>query len=1097
MHIWGGDAETLKKKLMDLAAAHERMLVIVPEQYTLQTERDLIEGLSSAGFFDLEVLSPSRLTERVFSLTGSDGRIRIDARGKQFALAKVMLQCQRELIYFESAAQKQGFLDRAAALIADLKKAGVTPEALSAYAESLEDGPSRDKIGDLARIYQAYASQLSDQFVDGEDVLETMLARLPASDLAKGACVAVYGFDVLTGQMNRILIALSQCCDEANALLVLGREEDFEPVRESVARLQKEAKKANIPCAFSFLPPVPNPQAPEIRHLKAQYLQSPGVPFEGPCEAIRLYAAPSPYFEAHFAAQEMVFLHEQGVAYADMAVLLGDAGFSSTLSAVLSAYHIPAYISRKMPAVTHGAIRFLLSSLRAVSGGYRQEDMISLIKSGYAPISEEMQWRMENYLLSYGIRGKGWLNAFTRGPQEERTALEEPRSVLIAPLEKMRQAMRSSENADDTLKALYGYLVETGVFQSLNDNQEKLLANGLPAEAMQSNQVWNALIQLLNQAHAILQNEKITARQLSGWLEAGLEACELSALPPTADAVMCGPVGSIPLNSPKIMFFMNLTDRLLSASPAGLLTDDEQQDAQEHLDAYLSLSADGRDALKRLDIWKALCAPREKLYLTRSLAAQDGTALRPFAGLSAIRRLFPALVQEGTISQQIAAAHPLAPLPALDALGAKIREGQLNTEWLEAWKYLAQNEETRAQAEAVRAAFLPPEDARPLPREITRRLFMERIMSVSRLESFAVCPYKHFVDQGLSPQPRKEWTLTPIDAGNFYHSALEGFTRLLPTLPAWPRIDKKTCDAAIDSAAQPLFDEMLSGVMGDSARMRALGEKYRRVLRRVAWTFTKGARQCAFSPVSAEVRFGYAGGIPPILLRLSDGSQVAVRGVIDRIDRYAGDEGVFLRVVDYKSGNEKISPAKIFWGAQLQLLLYLQAALSMEENTEPAGAFYMHVDDPLLPDDGEKAEIEDALARLLRLRGVALKDAGILQKMDAGDPPLTLPRTMLTNGGFAKDAMLATLEDMKKLIGHAEKMACAFAEKMRRGQIAASPLCAKDGSGPCDYCEYASICRSNSTQFPENARKMQEMKFDALLEKINENNTGFFPPNRV
>lgn len=1085
LKILGGNGETLKRKLIALAAEGGRTLVIVPEQYTLQTERDLLEGLNAPGFFDLEVLSPSRLTERVFAQTGADGRVRIDARGKQFALARALLQCQKQLRYFESAAQKQGFIQRAGTLIADFKRAGVSPEQLKEYAGALPEGAERDKFQDLALLYSAYAQHLAGQFVDGEDVLEALVARIPQCDFAQGARTLVYGFDVLTGQMCRLLLALSQCAREADVLLALGREEYFAPVLESARRLQGAAEAEGIPCRLLLLPPGPTRRAPELDHLSRRYLSMPAVPFQGPQKAIRLYAAPNPYFEAHFAAQEMLLLHERGVAFGEMAVALGDAGFSGVLATVLADYRIPAYIARKLPASSHGAARFLLASLRAAANGYPAGDMLDLIKSGYGPVREEAAWALENYLLAYGIRGKLWLAPFSRGAAEERAEAEPARAALMEPLERLRLALRAAQSAEDALGAIDQYVIDTALSIQLEETQQALLAQGMAAEAVQARQVWECLTQLFSQAQALLAGVPAAARQIAVWLEAGLDACELSSLPPAADAVMCGEIGALPLAAPQALFLMNLTDGVLSAADAGLLSPEEQERAQTGLRAYFSLSDEGKDCLARLDIWKALSAPEQYLYLTRSQATQEGGALRPFAGLSHIRRLFPQLVEEGGVSQRCAARLPLAPGPALDALGAKAREGALNGEWLEAWKYLCQAPETKARAQALRQAFVPPPSAPPLPRALTHALFMERVMSVSRLESFAVCPYRHFVEQGLAPKPRKEWTLTPIDAGNFYHSALEGFVRLLPTLPDWPRIDKKRCDEAVDQAAAPLFEELLSGVMGDSARMRALGEKYRRVLRRVAWTFTRGARQSAFSPENAEVRFGYAEGIPPIALKLKNGETVYVRGVIDRIDRYAGDEGVFLRVVDYKSGLEKLDPAKIFWGAQLQLLLYLQAALSTEPGAEPAGAFYMRVADPLLPDQEETAQVEDALARMLCLRGVALKDAAILRRMDEGTPPLTLPKTLTADGGFDKRAMLATLEDMRALIAHAEKMAAQLAERMRAGEIAAAPLCGKGGKGPCEYCEYAAICRQDAGRAPQNAQALPEMRFDELLERIN------------
>ena len=1086
--IQGGNQEALRRELLRMAAPGGRMMVIVPEQYTLQTERELMDGLNLPGFFSLEVLSPSRLTERVFAQAGSGGQVRIDARGKQLTLARCLLKCKNELKYYESAVDRQGFIERIGSLIATLKQAQVTPEALRAHAEALPEGASRDKLTDLSLLYAEYESRLSGQFVDGEDVLDDMLRRLPESGIAQNARAAVYGFDVLTGQMNRLLVSLARQSEDVRVLIVMGENEAFSPVRDSVSRLIKEAGEAGIPCRRELLPFDYTGQTASLSHLSREYLHTPPQPWPGVPSGLRLYAAPNPYFEAHFAAQEMVLLHEQGIDFGDMAVAMGDPGFSGVLSAVLRAYRIPAYVARKLPIVTHGAVRFLLSSLRAVAEGYSAPEMISVIKSGYAPITEEDAWNLENYILSHGIRGKLWLSPFARGSAQECAQVEDARQALIEPLQTLRQAFKDAENAGQVLTAVYDYLTDAGLYERLTKRVEALLSHDMAAEAMQSQQVWEAVIQLLSQAYALLSDSRVSPRQLSSWLEAGLEAWELSALPPTAGAVVCGQVGNLPLARPKALFLMNMTDGMLSAPGPGLLTPLEKEEAEKTLRAYLSLDEDGQDALSRLDVWKALSSPREYLFLSRSQATQDGGALRPFAGLSQVRAIFPGLVEEGGVTQRGAARFPLAPRPALDALGMKMREGPLEGEWRDAWRYLSQTEETKAEAQALLSAFQPETDAPPLPPEVTHELFMERVMSVSRLESFAVCPYRHFVEQGLAPKPRKEWTLTPIDAGNFYHSALEGFTRLLPTIPHWPKIDKKTCDNLVDQAAEPLFEQLLSGVMGDSARMRAQGEKYRRVLKRVAWTFTRGAKQSAFTPQSAEVKFGYPGGIPPVGLTLKDGSKVYVRGIIDRIDRYEGDGGVYLRVVDYKSGAEKLDPARIYWGAQLQLLLYLRAALSQEEETRPAGAFYMRVADPLLPDQEDTVQVEDALARALCLRGVALRDAAILRAMDDGTPPLTLPKVLTADGGFDQRAMLATLEDLTGLIRHAGEMAAQWAEKMRAGEIDAAPLCDKKLKGPCEYCDYAAICRRDVSRAPENARLMQEMRFDALIEKINQSN---------
>ena len=183
----------------------------------------MLEGFARHGFFDLEVPSPSRLTERVFARAGTDSRVRIDARGKQLALARALLGCKKQLRYYESAVDKQGFIQRAGTLIADLKRAGVSPDQLQAHADALTEGAARDKLQDLALLFTAYEEQLAGQFVDGEDVQDAMLARLPGSGIARDAQVIVYGFDVLTGQMNHLLLALSTQAAETTVLIALER----------------------------------------------------------------------------------------------------------------------------------------------------------------------------------------------------------------------------------------------------------------------------------------------------------------------------------------------------------------------------------------------------------------------------------------------------------------------------------------------------------------------------------------------------------------------------------------------------------------------------------------------------------------------------------------------------------------------------------------------------------------------------------------------------------------------------------------------------------------------------------------------------------
>ena len=237
----------------------------------------------------------------------------------------------------------------------------------------------------------------------------------------------------------------------------------------------------------------------------------------------------------------------------------------------------------------------------------------------------------------------------------------------------------------------------------------------------------------------------------------------------------------------------------------------------------------------------------------------------------------------------------------------------------------------------------------------------------------------------------------------------------------------------------------------------------------------------------AELRFGYPDdGLPAVPLRLSDGSRVYLRGVIDRVERYEGDEGLAIRLIDFKTPNLNLQPEKIYWGAQLQLLIYMQAVLNAEPNGIPAGMYYFHLADPLLTDPDMKSDIESQLARALGLKGLTLRDASVIRLMDDGKPPLSLPALLKADGDFAQNKPLATLEEMRLLIQHARSVAERLAESINTGEIAASPLSFPNEDSPCTSCEAYDVCRRNAPNSGIVPRTAEKMKFDELIEKISD-----------
>lgn len=1069
-----------------------RCLLLVPEQYTLQAERDLIRELALPGFFEIEVFSLSRFIQRLFLLGGSN-RVRVDGNGKNIALARALLSCRKDLKYYARSVSRRGFIAQSGEWIADMKRAQITPEQLQQYAAALPPSAYAQKMADLAQIYQGYSDILADKFVDGEDVLAGAIAALPDAHLVQDADVFVYGFDVITDDFARLLCAIAAQCHQAWVYLVMDRDtapdgDCFEPVRDSAERLRSRLRQAGISREWLWLDAKAAPlDAPEdIRVLEGSLLRPAPAPYANIPEHISLFEAATPYAEAHYIAQEILACAKRGVPYEEMAVLCGNLpDYASILDTVLGQYGIPAYIAVKEPLLSHGIIRLLLSGVRAATGGYRTEDMLSLVKSGFAPLTQSEGWQLENYVLTYGITGARWREPFVRGSEDERLIPEQARQKLYPILKRMQDGLREAHDAAQSLQALMDFLLDCDAYNTLLAKEEALIQAGFNDQAVRARQVWTHLLALLEQMHEIAGGARIAGTTVAAWIEAGLLEEGISSLPPSEGCVTVGEIGNLIAFEPQVTFACGLNGDGAGAADHALLTEEEKRTACADMAAYLGMREDERDLMTELDMWKALSSPRKMLYLSHAQANQAGEPLRAAPVLAAIRRIFPKMSVLGAVNYTQGALHAVAPGPMLDELGLRLRAGNLQGEWLEAFRWLWQHPSYHAQAAALLSGAQEDAQQERLSPSLARSLFTDRVVSISRLESYAACPYQHFVQYGLRPQERKEWTLDQRDRGVFYHAAMEGFTRALTADPQWPNITKRACDALMDAAMQPLTEQWKEQAIGDSARARAEGKRYMQVCKRVAWTFTKGAMQSKFRPLYGEVCFGYPGGPPPLTLVLRDGSKVSVRGRIDRIDRYDSGEAVYLRVVDYKSGMQKLEPGRIHMGMQLQLLLYLEAALAADKEALPAGAFYQWMGDPLI-DPEKRGMIESEIARRLCLKGVMLSDVQVAQWMDASTPPVSIEDVFNKSGEPRKGKMVCTLEELYRLIDAAHNTAVRLTEEIRSGEMPVAPVNDKGTLISCQNCTFAGVCRRDPRN-PQGDRALAAIALSDLIEKTPNN----------
>ena len=1075
-------------RIADCLKRGRRALVLVPPQDTLHTELRLMEGLGLSGSFELDVVSPGRLRERVFERAGSPERIVFDARGKRMILTAILCEAKGQLRYYARAAEHGGeaLADRLAEVIGAFRQAGRTPEQLRAQAEAV-GGVLGEKLSEVALLYARYLERIEGKLMDQEDLLAEELRRLPSSGLIAGREVFILGFDRITPGFADEILMIAGVAPQTTLFVESDRNAApdgrlFAPVNASLALLQKRAGARGIALKETRLPGLPERPIGLAALQPDLFALSPERQSAAPQE-ICVRAASSPVREVHLAAGEMRRLMLGGMQPSEMAAFYpaGDR-YPALMLAILPLYGVPVFAAERRPASGHPLIHFLLSALRATEeSGIRMGEMIECVSSGFMGVGEEEGAALIAYCEQMGIRAGSFVQPFRYklGPEmadEALEAVERTRAAVCETLLSLQSALREAQSPDAVILAVLGVLEKIGARDKLEQMGKILNEAGMESEAQTGAQLWNALMEVLDQLHALLEAgtpPQVTRRLLEG----GLAAMELSALPRTGGVVLCGEVGNLRAGEVRAAFLLGMNDGE-HAGETALFTPEER--AKVETDGVIfGLTEEEREAVDTLDLLKAACGAKERLFVSYALADEMGAALREGRLIPALRRLYPALPVQGGAQEEELDAMLCAPAPAAEAIALRIRgEEELPPAYGAAAAWLASDEKGREALEAIAGKLRPPLPLR-LPAQKARALYRTLdTMSVSRLETYAACPFRYYVRYGLRPTEARAQGVDRQQLGTLYHAAAEGFLSAARREPDFPNLPEATTQRLMDEATAELLQAWRASPFGESRRGEAAARRIQRTAGRVAKTILRQLGEGAFRPEAMELGFGM-GDLPPLCIELADGERLLLKGRIDRVDIWA--EGRALRIIDYKSGSKEFDATRVYYGLQLQLLLYLSAALRAFPGLRAGGLFYLRMADPTIATDSRvKEEVEAQIAEKLKLAGLCLGEVELLRAMDARH------RRMIGANGAQRWGKGETVSaaQMQGLIDYAGKKAASLAQEAHSGAIPISPYrMAGAAEEACTYCAYRAICGIDPAT---RRRKLAKQSLDAF-EKLSEN----------
>lgn len=1128
-----GKSHRIYEEIMQRAAQEpgRNFLIIVPDQFTMQTQKDLVIRSDRGGILNIDVLSFGRLSHRILEEVGTKEMPVLDDTGKSLVLQKIAADLKEQLPAMGSLLHKQGYIHEVKSAISEFMQYGISTQDMDKLIASAEKrGALAMKLRDLKTLYRGFQDYIRDHFITTEETLDVLRRSLVKSKILPDSVVVFDGFTGFTPIQNRLIQELMRVCEETIVTVTIGEEEDpyqmdgeqklFHLSKKTVADLVKLAAEAEVTRGEDvFVKGGPNrfTEAPALCYLEQNMFRYQYEPYtEKQCE-IRMFEALSPREEVHQTALYIrKLIREEGLTYRDIAVVIGDLeGYASYVETEFGQLEIPCFLDRTRGIVLNPMIEYIKSALQLYIRDFSYDTVFHFLRSGMADISREEIDELENYVIRTGARGyRTYSRLFTRKTEEMQQGSgqedTERAEETMERLNRIRQQfadtveilhMAPRAKAGEYVDHLYDFLEQNQVQQKLLNYQQRFEQEGDLAKAREYAQIYRLVMDLLDQIYELLGEEEISLQEFADILEAGFGEITVGTIPQNVDRIVVGDMERTRLKQVKVLFFLGVNDGNIpkNASKGGIISD---MDREFLIESGTEMAPSPRQQMyiQRLYLYLNMTKPSQRLYLSYAKVNSDGKGIRPSYLIDTVRKLFPQLAveypQNRSRLEQIEGRQEGARYLAEELreyADGTLREEERQDFYL---MYRAYEADPEGRDRLTAAAFRRYKES-GLSRIVARALYGRQLEnSVSRLETYAACACRHFLQYGLSLQEREEFGFEVSDMGNVYHAVLENFAgKLAESGRTWWDFDENFATQAIKEAVEGYAATYGETVLYSSARNEYAITRMSRILTRTVLTLQQHLKQGSFQPDDYELSFRFAEDLDSIHVDLSEEEKMHLQGRIDRIDVSEDAEHVYVKVIDYKSGNKKFDLAALYYGLQLQLVVYMNAAMELESRKHPdkeivpAALLYYHIDDPTIetPVELTQEQINEEILTKLRMNGVVNSDPAVVERLDRflQDKSKVIPVEKKKDGSFSARSGILSREELHVVSAYVDTKIRQIGREILDGKIAANPY-EKGNEEACTYCAYKKVCGFDGSIPGYEKRQLEDLDKQTLMQRMQE-----------
>lgn len=1100
----------------------KQYLILVPEQFTMQTQKELVTMHPRKGICNIDVLSFERLAFRVLTEMGESRRTLLEETGKSMVLRRVAQEKKKDLKILGAKMDKQGYVSQMKSMVSELRQYEISTEDLEDILEDLASSPELYyKLQDIKTLYQGFFDYLEGSFITQEEVLDAMGRVAPLSKKLKDSVLVLDGYTGFTPIQLQLLETLLDICQEIYVTVTIAAGEDpykmgsphelFYLSKQTVASLLRIAKEKKISWKeyriseekeiyrgrFADNPPMAFLEKNIFRYRKKKYPKLQ--------DAVQIYEAQNPASEMEMAAGQIRRLvRTEGYRYRDFAVITGDMQvYAPAASRAFKRYEIPCFIDEKHSIFLNPFVEYLRAAVDIIVENFSYESVFRMLRCGLNDISTEEADRLENYVIAMGIRGfsrwqQEWVRSYRGENPEECVQIEKIRASLVEKWEPFYKKMKTPDaSVRMYTEALYEYITANKIQEKLKEYTKNFEAEGNLSLVKEYSQIYEIVMNLLDKLVEILGDKKVRIREFKEILEAGLSEAKVGIIPPAYDQVLVGDMERTRLKDIKIVFFVGVNEgKIPKEQQAGkLLSDLNREELKGSLkERGLSLAPTAKENLytQKFYLYLNLTKPSERVYLSYSRLSSGGEALSPSFLVSQIQKLFPDAVREEDVPLFAESQYG-----ALDKLSEEMRKQDRSFpafEELMNW-FTSQKEYGELINRLIDAAYyVNPQEC--ISKGVAEALYgTELSNSASRLEQFAKCACSHFLSYGLMLRERVRYEFSMADMGTLLHNSLDLFARKVREQgKRWVDLEDAERDTLAEDCVIEVVEESGDTILLSSARNAYTINRVKRMVKRSVWALQNQLKQGEFYPALTEWAFGEKDNIDSLNFDLESGQKLHLKGRIDRIDVCQDAENhLYVKVIDYKSGTTQLDLIKLYYGLQIQLALYLNAALELEKKrfpdkiVQPAGVFYYNTKDPILNKEDVKnpENPQEEILKKLKMDGICSAEPEILQKLDKNlavgksVESFAVPVKYTAKGTFSSNSKVANQKEFAIMMEYVQDKAKKIGREILKGNTSVNPFEWKKENA-CEYCPYKEVCGFDEKIPGYEYRKLEKDKSNNL-----------------